>query len=120
MTGWLGLDGKGSHHVVVFVFDDVAVVDVSLRRGDSRGKVEFGADGCQVAGVDFDCDLEASFGRVGREHWAGRERGRVDSGGDAVWAFVGFLVGLGVERCPSDNLEGDEMGSASGGCPRSG
>ena len=74
----LGIDREGAHHVVVFVLDDVAVVDVGLRCSHPVWKFVSGSDRGEVAGVGFDRVFEAALGWVGWEHRAGREWCGVD------------------------------------------
>ena len=56
-------DGEGSHHLVVLVFEDVAVPDVEA------GQVEVGPDARDLAGIGDDGVLGAGFPGLG---WANR------------------------------------------------
>ena len=51
--------GERPHHVFVLVLDDVAVVNISLRRGHAGRQIEFCSDPREVPGVDLDSILEA-------------------------------------------------------------
>jgi hypothetical protein len=66
-------DRERPHHVVVLVFDDVAVVHVGLRRGDTGREAESGPDGEEVAGVRLNGVLEAPLVRRRRLYRPGRE-----------------------------------------------
>src|ERR1035441_10335819 len=102
-------DGEGSHHLVVFVLHDVAVVYVALRPGDALGQIELGADGGEVARVGFDRVLEAALVGCGWLHRAGGERLWAYSAGHPRRATVFVLVCLDVERGAADHLEGDQV-----------
>src|SRR6266511_4796249 len=107
--GWSFCDGERTHHVVVLVLDDVAVVDVVLGCGHPRRQVELGPDGCELAGVRLDRVLEPSLLGSGEEHGTSGVGGGVDPPGDAVRAFIGLLVGLDIEWGSADHLEGHQV-----------
>jgi len=58
MSFALRQDVERSHHVVVLVLDDVAMVDVALRRVHPRGKIELGAMIVNVPGFAFTVSVE--------------------------------------------------------------
>src|SRR6266487_4704911 len=94
----LGRDSEWPHHVVVFVLDDVAVVNVTLRRCHARRQIKFGADPGEIAGIGFHCVLETALGRFRRFLWSRRKWTRIVPASDSVGALEGLLVGLDVER----------------------
>ena len=91
------------------MLDDVAVVNISLRRGHAGRQIEFCSDPREGPGVDLDSILEAAFRRVGGQHAPGRERRRIDPTGNAVRAAVCRLIGVDVEWRPPNHLEGDQV-----------
>jgi hypothetical protein len=102
VTGTLqrsGNDRERPHRVVIFVLDDVAMVDVRLRCHHARRQIEFRANPGEVAGVGFDRVLKTALRRVGRFFWSRRKWTRIDPAGNAVRPAVGFFVGLSIERC---------------------
>src|SRR4029450_4309647 len=107
--GSLWNDRVRPHHVVVFVFEDMAVINVGLRCGDAGRQIIFRANGRELSGICFYRVLKAALGWVRWLHRPRRERCRIDPAGDAVWAAVGFLIGLLVEWRAPDHLELDEV-----------
>ena len=85
------------HHVVVFVLDDVAVVNIFLRREHAHRQIEFGPDPGEIAGVGFDRVLKTALCRVGRFLWSRRKWTRIVPAGDSIRALEGLLVSLDVE-----------------------
>src|SRR5216117_1347451 len=67
------LDGERSHHVVVLVLDDVAVVDVVLRLAGAGRQAELRAHDGELAGVGFHGVLPAHLLRGRWEQRAGDE-----------------------------------------------
>src|SRR6266496_243092 len=88
---------------------DMAVVDVSLRRGYSARQFVFGADDSEVTGVGPDSVLEPPLRRVWRQHRSCGEWGRVDPAGDTVRASIGPLIGSYVEGGPPDHLKSNQV-----------
>jgi len=74
------------------MLDDVAVVNISLRRGHAIRQIEFCSDPRELPGVDLDGILEAALRRVGGQHAPGGVRGRIDPTGNAVWTAVVRLI----------------------------
>ena len=66
-------DRKRPHHVVIFMFDDVTVVHILLRRAHAVRQRKLRPDGCEMTGVRLDRVLEPPlFGGRG-DHGAGGE-----------------------------------------------
>jgi hypothetical protein len=63
-------DREWPHHVVVLVFEDVAVINVGLRCGDAGWQIILRADGRELSGICFDCVLESALSRIRRLHSA--------------------------------------------------
>src|SRR6266487_4875644 len=105
----LGRDGERPHHVVVFVLDDVAVMDIFLWCHHAGRQIEFGPDPGEIAGIGFDCFLKAALRRIGRLLWSRRKWTWIVPAGDSVRALKSLLVGLDVKRGPADHLEGNQM-----------
>ena len=61
---WSGLDDEREHHVIVFMFDDVAVVDVGLGCGHAGWEVKLRPDRGEVAGIRLGRVLETALGRI--------------------------------------------------------
>src|SRR6266513_3211014 len=105
----LGRDSDWPHLVVVFVLDDVAVVNVTLRRCHARRQIKLRADPSEIARIGFHCVLETALCRVGRFLWPRRKWTRIVPAGDSVRALEFLLVGLDVKRGPTYHLELDQM-----------
>src|SRR4029450_2355527 len=66
------------HHVVVLMLDDVAVVNVGLRRGNTTREIILRADCGELAWICFHGVFESAFGWIRRPHRSSRERGWFD------------------------------------------
>src|SRR6476620_3128976 len=100
---------KRPHHIVVLMFDDVAVMHVSLRRDHACWQLEFRANRREISGIHLDGILEAARLRRGRKHRRSRERCWIDPARDAVRSGVRRLKCLGIEGRAADDLERYEM-----------
>src|SRR6266542_2429205 len=106
-AAWNGLrnDGKWPHHVVILVLEDVAMIDVGLRRTNASREIILCPDRRELAGICFHRVFETALGRIRRLHRSRRKRSRIDSTGDAVRPAVRFLIRFYIERSPPHDLE---------------
>src|SRR6266508_2872245 len=93
------------HHVVVFMLDNVAVVNVGLRRTNAGREIILRPDRRELAWICFHRVFETALGRIRRLHRSRRKRSRIDSTGDAVRPAVRFLIRFYIERSPPHDLE---------------
>src|SRR6266496_1348908 len=54
------------HHVIIFMLDDVAVIDIGLRRANAGRQIILRADCRELSGICFDGVLETALGRIRR------------------------------------------------------
>src|SRR4029077_17070953 len=100
---------KWPHHVVVLVFDDMAVIDVGLRRSHACWQIILRANRGELAGICFHRVLEAALRWIRRPHRAGCEWSGIDATRHAIGTTISLLIGLHIERCSPDHLERNKV-----------
>src|SRR5213083_2807751 len=105
------------HHIIVLMLDDVAVINVGLRRGNASREVILRADCGELAWICFHRVFEPTLGWIRRLHRSRRKWSWIDAARHAVRTAVGFFISLRVERGPPDYLERDQVAMHRMGIP---